>query len=63
MTLIFLARWDLGVHDGDGRPTTKRVLVKEWGSQTWLIGVYYGRKLGMDPPPVLPQTCWFRAVK
>ena len=37
------------VHDGDGRPTTKRELVKDGVLQTWLINVYYGRKLAMDP--------------
>ena len=37
------------VYDGDGRPTTKRELVKDGVLQTWLINVYYGRKLGMGP--------------
>ena len=37
------------VHDGDGRPTTQRELVRDGVLQTWLINTYYGRKLGMEP--------------
>ena len=37
------------VYDGDGRPTARRELVRDGVLQTWLINVYYGRKLGMEP--------------
>ena len=36
-------------HDGDGRPTERRTLIDQGRLTQWLINVYYGRKLGLDP--------------
>jgi len=36
-------------YDGDGRPTRVRTLVDSGTLKEWLVGVYYGRKLGIEP--------------
>lgn len=36
-------------YDGDGRPTRSRTLVDQGLLKEWLVGVYYGRKLGIEP--------------
>jgi len=36
-------------HDGDGRPTSKRDLVTDGVLQTWLLNVYYARRLELEP--------------
>lgn len=36
-------------YDGDGRPTRVRTLVDSGTLKQWLVGVYYGRKLNIEP--------------
>ncbi len=36
-------------HDGDGRATEKRHLIENGILKTWLLNVYYARRLGADP--------------
>lgn len=36
-------------YDADGRATTPRTLVDQGRLTQWLVGVYYGRKLGVEP--------------
>jgi len=37
------------LHDGDGRPSQPRTLVKDGVLQCFLVGVYNGRRLGVPP--------------
>lgn len=43
-------------HDGDGRPTTARSLVEAGVLQTWLLNVYYARRLGREPTTSGPSN-------
>jgi PmbA protein len=43
-------------HDGDGRPTVARDLVKDGVLQTWLLNVYYARRLNRTPTTSSPSN-------
>jgi PmbA protein len=43
-------------HDGDGRPTVARDLVKDGILQTWLLNVYYARRLKLEPTTSAPSN-------